>query len=118
MDMEQQGIDTLRQRHQALVEAHPTLRIRDRAQRLGATEAELVAAGCGVTVLQLGGTAQQLFRDLGSLGTVMALSRNDHAVPSGTGSTRASRQTAPSGWCSGPTSTCACSSAAGAISTP
>lgn len=80
MEMEQQGIDTLRQRHQALVEAHPTLRIRDRAKRLGTTEAELVAAGCGVTVRQLGGTAQQLFRDLGSLGTVMALSRNDHAV--------------------------------------
>ncbi|WP_066741773.1 hemin-degrading factor [Cupriavidus sp. D384] len=78
--MEQQCIETLRQRHQALVEAHPKLRIRDRAQRLGASEAELVAAGCGVAVRQLGGTAQQLFRDLGTLGTVMALSRNDHAV--------------------------------------
>ncbi|PLQ00694.1 hemin-degrading factor [Cupriavidus pauculus] len=80
MEMEQQGIETLRQRHQALVEAQPKLRIRDRAQRLGASEAELVAAGCGVAVRQLSGTAQQLFRDLGTLGTVMALSRNDHAV--------------------------------------
>lgn len=80
MDMEQQGIETLRQRHQALADAHPKLRMRDRAQRLGASEAELVAAGCGVAVRQLGGTAQQLFRDLGTLGPVMALSRNDHAV--------------------------------------
>ncbi len=78
--MEQQRIDTLRQRHQALIEEHPKLRIRDRAQRLGVSEAELVAAGCGVTARQLGGTAQALFRDLGTLGPVMALSRNDNAV--------------------------------------
>ncbi|WP_420995303.1 hemin-degrading factor [Cupriavidus sp. 30B13] len=80
MEMEQQSNDALRQRHQELVEAHPKLRIRDRAQRLGVSEAELVAAGCGVAVRQLGGTAQQLFRDLGMLGPVMALSRNDRAV--------------------------------------
>lgn len=80
MEMEQQRIDSLRQRHQALTEEQPKLRIRDRAQRLGVTEAELVAAGCGVTSRQLGGTAQALFRDLGTLGSVMALSRNDHAV--------------------------------------
>ncbi|RZT39220.1 hemin-degrading factor [Cupriavidus agavae] len=78
--MEQQGIDALRQRHQELSEAQPRLRIRDRAQRLGVSEAELVAAGCGVTTRQLGGTAQQLFRDLATLGPVMALSRNDNAV--------------------------------------
>ncbi|MBZ4307773.1 hypothetical protein LAN33_26225, partial [Mycobacterium tuberculosis] len=40
--------------------------------RLGVTEAELVAAGCGVASRQLGGTAQALFRDLGTLGSVMA----------------------------------------------
>ena len=80
MNMEQQSIDSLRQRHGALVEEHPKLRIRERAQRLGVTEAELVAAGCGVASRQLGGTAQALFRDLGTLGSVMALSRNDHAV--------------------------------------
>ena len=80
MDMEQHSPETLRQRHQALVEAHPKLRIRDRAVRLGVSEAELVAAGCGVATRQLGGTAQQLFRDLGTLGSVMALSRNDNAI--------------------------------------
>lgn len=80
MDMEPHHIDTLRQRHQALVAAQPTLRIRDRARQLGVTEAELVAAGCGVMARQLGGTPQQLVRDLGTLGPVMALSRNDHAV--------------------------------------
>jgi len=78
--MTQQDVETLRQRHEALVAADPKLRIRDRAQRLGVTEAELVAAGCGLVSKQLGGTAQELFRDLGTLGAVMALSRNDNAV--------------------------------------
>ena len=78
--MAQDSFEALRQRHAALVAATPDLRIRERASRLGATEAELVAAGCGVSSRQLGGTAQALFRDLGSLGSVMALSRNDAAV--------------------------------------
>lgn len=80
MEMERQSIDALRRRHQELAAAQPKLRIRDRARHLGVSEAELVAAGCGVQTRQLGGTAQQLFRDLGMLGPVMALSRNDHAV--------------------------------------
>ncbi|MBN9429619.1 MAG: hemin-degrading factor [Burkholderiales bacterium] len=70
----------LRARHDALVAAEPKLRIRERAQRLGASEAELVAAGCGVESTELGGTPQALFRELGSLGPVMALSRNDWCV--------------------------------------
>lgn len=70
----------LRARHDTLVAAEPKLRIRERAQRLGATEAELVAAGCGVESTELGGTPQALFRQLGSLGQVMALSRNDWCV--------------------------------------
>lgn len=70
----------LRERHAQLQAQEPKLRIRDRAQRLGATEAELIAAGCGVESIALNGPAQTLFRELGSLGPVMALSRNDSAV--------------------------------------
>ena len=71
----------LRARHDALVAEHPKLRMRERAERLGASEAELVAAGCGVDSVELGGgTAQALFRELGTLGEVMALSRNDWCV--------------------------------------
>lgn len=78
--MEDCNIKTLRVRHQQLVDASPKLRIRERAQRLGVPEAALVAAECGVGAQQLAGSAQALFRDLGTLGPVMALSRNDFAV--------------------------------------
>lgn len=78
--MKQESFAELRARHDALVADTPKLRIRERANRLGVREAQLVAAGCGVTSRQLGGTAQALFRDLGTLGAVMALSRNESAV--------------------------------------
>lgn len=78
--MEHDSIDTLRARHQQLVDESPKLRIRERALRLGVPEAALVAAGCGVTSQELVGPAQALFRELGTLGRVMALSRNDCAV--------------------------------------
>ncbi|MBB5191688.1 putative hemin transport protein [Silvimonas terrae] len=70
----------LQQRHAELVAAEPKLRIRDRAARLGTTEAALVAADCGLTSQALSGTPQELFRQLGTLGDVMALSRNDWCV--------------------------------------
>ncbi len=79
-DMEALEPAVLRQRHAALVAAEPRLRIRERAQRLGATEAELVAADCGLQSTELAGTPQEIFRTLGSLGRVMALSRNDWCV--------------------------------------
>lgn len=71
----------LRARHDALVAEQPKLRMRERAERLGASEAELVAAGCGVESVELGADSMQaLFRGLGALGEVMALSRNDWSV--------------------------------------
>lgn len=74
----------LQQRHQALVASEPRLRIRDRAARLGVTEAELVAAECGLTSTPLTSSdptpMQAIFRDLGTLGNVMALSRNEWCV--------------------------------------
>ena len=74
----------LQQRHLALVASEPRLRIRDRAARLGVTEAELVAAECGLTATPLVSTdhtpMQSIFRELGTLGNVMALSRNEWCV--------------------------------------
>lgn len=72
--------DALRARHAQLQQQDPKLRIRERALKLGVTEAELVAAGCGVESTALAGSAQEIFRQLGTLGRVMALSRNDSAV--------------------------------------
>lgn len=74
------GGDALRARSAELQAAEPRLRIRDRALRLGVSEAELVAAGAGVEAVALAGTPQALVGDLGALGRVMALSRNDWCV--------------------------------------
>lgn len=70
----------LQARHDALVAAEPKLRIRDRAARLGASEAELVAANCGVESIELLAPPQDVFREIGTLGEVMALTRNDWCV--------------------------------------
>ena len=74
----------LQKRHRELHAAEPGLRMRDRAARLGVREAELVAAQCGVGAIELVGDVsapmQSIFRDLGSLGRVVALSRNDWCV--------------------------------------
>jgi len=78
--LEDNNMEALQERHQQLLSQEPKLRIRERALRLGVPEAVLVAAGCGVATQELAGTAQALFRDLGGLGPVMALSRNDAAV--------------------------------------
>lgn len=71
----------LRARHDALLQSEPKLRMRERARRLGASEAELVAADCGLVSTQLDSQLPQaLFRALSALGEVMALTRNDWVV--------------------------------------
>ncbi|MGE0798748.1 MAG: hemin-degrading factor [Lautropia sp.] len=70
----------LRARHDALVAGGPPLRIRERAARLGVPEAQLVSEQLGVAATPLAGPAQRLFRELGSIGRVMALTRNDWCV--------------------------------------
>lgn len=94
--------DSLQARHAQLQESEPKLRIRDRALRLGVTEAELVAADCGVVSTALAGTAQELFSALGVLGPVMALSRNDWAVHERHGRYVGIQATAPVGIVLGP----------------
>lgn len=94
--------DSLQARHAQLQESEPKLRIRDRALRLGVSEAELVAADCGVLSTALAGTAQELFSALGVLGPVMALSRNDWAVHERHGRYVGIQATAPVGIVLGP----------------
>ena len=81
MNTDDSALAALRARHDDLVATEPKLRIRDRAQRLDVSEAELVAADCGLASIELDGTPPQaLFRALGTLGEVMALSRNAWCV--------------------------------------
>lgn len=71
----------LRVRNEALAAEQPKLRARNLAQALGVSEAQWVAAGCGgVKATALHGEPQAIFRDLGALGEVMALTRNDWCV--------------------------------------
>ncbi|WMD20445.1 ChuX/HutX family heme-like substrate-binding protein [Achromobacter seleniivolatilans] len=71
----------LRARNEVLAASQPGLRARNLAQTLGVSEAEWVAAGCaGVKATALHGVPQEIFRELGSLGEVMALTRNDWCV--------------------------------------
>ncbi|WP_316041967.1 ChuX/HutX family heme-like substrate-binding protein, partial [Bordetella pertussis] len=71
----------LRQRNDELAASQPGQRARNLAQALGVSEAEWIAAGCnGARVTALRGKPQAIFRDLGELGEVMALTRNDWCV--------------------------------------
>ncbi|MGE8632349.1 MAG: hemin-degrading factor, partial [Achromobacter piechaudii] len=73
--------DALRARNETLAKAQPKLRARNLAEALNASEAEWIAAGCGgVQSTALHGVPQEIFRELGTLGEVMALTRNDWCV--------------------------------------
>ncbi|ACT94746.1 hemin-degrading factor [Dyadobacter fermentans] len=60
--------------------ANPKTRIRDAAKALGTSEAELLATGLGESVQLLDGDFRELMKEMGALGHVMALTRNDHVV--------------------------------------
>lgn len=70
----------LRARWLALKATQPRLRARDAAEALGVSEAELVAAECGVAARALTMDIEKLFAALPAVGRVMALTRNDHVV--------------------------------------
>ena len=59
---------------------NPKVRIRDAAEQLGVSEAELVATSCGENAIRLQAEWPQFIERLESLGPVMALTRNAHAV--------------------------------------
>lgn len=72
---------TLRDHYAQLKTENPKARIRTLAQQMGVSEVELVAAGCGdIQSTLLREPAQDIFKELGGLGRVMALTRNEWAV--------------------------------------
>ena len=70
----------LRDEWMRLREQEPNLRARDLAERLGVSEAELVAIRCGDGVTRLEGPWKDLILALPELGRVMVLTRNDSCV--------------------------------------
>ncbi|SHI16878.1 hemin-degrading factor [Pollutimonas bauzanensis] len=71
----------LRERYARIKAENPKARIRNVAQQMSVSELELVAANCGdIQSTLLREPAQDIFKQLGSLGRVMALTRNDWCV--------------------------------------
>jgi putative hemin transport protein len=75
----------LKSRWATFRDEHPDVRVRTAADRLGVSEAELVATGCGDPVTRLDGGWSSLLSRLETLGPVTALTRNDAAVHEKTG---------------------------------
>ncbi|RRB02496.1 hemin-degrading factor [Larkinella rosea] len=70
----------LKKHYAAFKAENPKVRIRDAAQQLGVSEAELVATGVGETATQLEGDFRELLKEVPTLGYVMALTRNESVV--------------------------------------
>lgn len=70
----------LKQRWADLLAQAPKTRIRNAAQELGVSEAELLATRVGDGVVRLSDDYRAILGEVVSLGKVMALSRNDDAV--------------------------------------
>ncbi len=71
----------IRAAYSKLIEKEPKLRTRDAATRLGISEATLVSTGAvNKSVTRLNDDFAGLVKRLGSLGTVMALTRNEYVV--------------------------------------
>lgn len=67
-------------RWQQFRQDNPKVRIREAAKQLDVSEAELVALGLGDTTTRLEGDFREILKEVGSLGYVMALTRNDEVV--------------------------------------
>ena len=71
----------LRERWEALKEEHPKLRIKAAADKLGVSEAELLATTIdGEKVIRLNDDFKNQFKAIERLGYVMALTRNESVV--------------------------------------
>jgi putative hemin transport protein len=70
----------LKKQYAAFKAENPKVRIRDAAQQLGVSEAELLVTGVGETVVQLEGDFRELLKEVPTLGYVMALTRNESVV--------------------------------------
>ena len=69
---------SLKEQYEAFKADNPKTRIRDAARQLGVSEAELVATG--EQNIRLTPEFQDILNEISTLGYVMALTRNDHAV--------------------------------------
>src|SRR5690554_1309382 len=69
---------SLKEQYESFSAENPKTRIRDAAQQLGVSEAELVATGDQNIALKP--EFQDILNEIQALGYVMALTRNDHAV--------------------------------------
>jgi putative hemin transport protein len=78
--MNTEATTSLRERWETVLAQKPKIRIRDAAAELGVSEAELLATGCGDNVTRLAGDWSRLIKDLPTVGRVMCLTRNEHAV--------------------------------------
>jgi len=70
----------LKEQWKELLSEKPKLRIRDAADQLGVSEAELLATRCGEDVVRLEANWPDLIKELPRLGRVMCLTRNQAAV--------------------------------------
>jgi putative hemin transport protein len=59
---------------------NPRIRIRDAARQLGTTEAEIIAAFAGSSVIRLENKFAELWKRMPGLGYIMALTRNESCV--------------------------------------
>ena len=71
---------TLKSQWQSLLKNNPQLRIRNAAEQLNVSEAELLCTGLGDSVFRLNPQFAKLLVDLEKVGSVMALSRNNQMV--------------------------------------
>ena len=73
-------INTLKQQWETLKTENPHLRIRNAADQLGVSEAELLATQTGDTVTRLRPEFAAILTEVEALGKVMGLTRNDECV--------------------------------------
>jgi putative hemin transport protein len=73
-------IQQLQARYEQAKAENPKSRIRDLANILGVSEAQLVALNTGTTVTRLEGDFKELLKAVHTMGYVMALTRNDNVV--------------------------------------
>lgn len=71
---------SLKEQYETIRTSNPRLRIRDIAKEIQVSEADLVAMRTGDGVVRLDGDFKALIAEIHTIGYVMALTRNDHAV--------------------------------------
>ncbi len=74
------AVNDLKERWEALKATNPRLRIRNAAETLGVSEAELLVTDLGNGVTRLKNEFANILQEVESLGKVMALTRNDECV--------------------------------------